>query len=114
MIKTGYLIIFLCSVLISAISMVLLKKSANRSYQNKFAEYLNPLVIFAYFLFFGSTLLTVLAYRGVPLTLGPILESTGYIYVAVLSAVFLNEKPTRKKIIGNILIVLGVTIATLL
>lgn len=113
MIKTGYVILFLCSVLISALSMVLLKKSANRSYQNKFEEYLNPLVIFSYLLFFGSTLLTVLAYKGVPLTLGPILESTGYIYVAVLSMVILKEKTSRKKIIGNILIILGVTVATL-
>jgi small multidrug resistance pump len=110
--KDAYIIIFLISVLISAISQLLLKKSANRQHKSKIKEYLNPFVLAAYFMFFGSTLLTVFAYKGVPLTLGPILESTGYIFVAVLSTVFLKEKMTQRKIAGNILIVLGVIVAT--
>jgi len=110
--RVAYIVLFLCSVLISSISQMLLKRAANKIHKNKLAEYMNPIVVIAYFLFFGATLLTVFAYRGVPLTLGPILESTGYIFVAILSVVILKEKVTRRKVFGNILIVLGVSIST--
>jgi len=111
--STGYIGIFLGSVFVSAVSQLLLKKAAGIEHRNKIREYANPLVAFAYLLFFGSTLLTILAYKGVPLTLGPILEATGYIYIMILSTIFLKEKMTRKKIIGNILIICGVVVATL-
>jgi len=111
--KTVYICIFLASVFISAISQIVLKRAANLKYKNKIAEYMNARVITAYSLFFISSLMTVFAYKGVPLTLGPILESTGYIYVAILSVIFLKEKATKKKIIGNVLIIFGVVIATL-
>ena len=111
--RTAYIFIFLVSVFISAISQIVLKCAANREYRSKFAEYMNPRVIAAYSMFFVSSLMTVFAYKGVPLTLGPILEATGYIYVAILSAIFLKEKATRKKIIGNALIVFGVIVAAL-
>lgn len=105
-----YIIIFLFSILISSISQILLKKSANREYENKIKEYLNFSVILAYGLFFASSFLTVLAYRGVTLSFGPILESTGYIWVTILGKLFLEEKIGKKKIIGIITIVAGIII----
>ena len=74
-----YIVIFLLSVLIAAISQILLKRSAGKQYTSKAREYLNVRVIAAYALFFLSSLLTVLAYRGVPLSMGPVLETTGYL-----------------------------------
>jgi EamA-like transporter family. len=112
--KLSYFMIFLVSVFISSISQVILKKSANKPSSSKLAEYLNPSVMLAYFLFFGSTLLTTFAYKGVPLSVGPILESTGYIYVAILSVIFLNEKLKLTKLIGYFLIIIGVVIATII
>lgn len=112
--KFGYILMFLVSVFISSISQIILKKSANKPSNSKIAEYLNPPVMFAYCLFFGSTLLTTFAYKGVPLSVGPILESTGYIYVAILSVIFLNEKLKCKKLIGYFLIIVGVLIATII
>jgi small multidrug resistance pump len=82
-------------------------------YENKIREYLNPRVLFAYFLFFSSTLLTVFAYKGVNLSAGPLIESSGYLYVMILSFFFLKERITKKKIIGNILILLGIAIYTI-
>lgn len=111
--RTAYIIIFLLVVFVSAVSQLLLKRASNQVYKNRIAEYMNPLVISAYSLFFLASLLTAWAYKGVPITLGPILESTGYIYIAVLSVIFLKEKISRRKIIGNILIILGVVVATL-
>ena len=60
--------IFVASVLVSSISQVMLKKSANKVYDNALKEYLNPMVITAYGLFFLSTVITVFAYKYVPLS----------------------------------------------
>lgn len=109
-----YIIIFLISVFISSISQIVLKKSANKSYDSKLKEYLNPMVIGSYTIFFTSTLLTIFAYRGVPLSFGPILESTGYVYISVLGLLFLKEKLTFKKLCGNILIIIGILVFYLL
>lgn len=105
-----YIILFLCSVFISSVSQVLLKSSANQKYENKLKEYLNPRVLGSYLLFFGATLTTVMAYRYVPLSLGGILESIGYIFVAILSYVFLREKISKSKMIGLVMILIGVMV----
>ena len=105
-----YIIIFIASVFISSLSQILLKKSANVNYTNKLKEYLNIRVVFAYFLFFVSTLITIYAYKGVPLSSGPILEATGYIFVNILGFVILNEKLNKRKLLGMVLIILGIII----
>ena len=87
-----YVGIFFLSVVVASISQVLLKKSAMKQYTYKWGEYLNPYVIFGYGLMFFSMFLTVYAYGGVDLKNGPVIESTSYIFVAILSAIFLKEK----------------------
>lgn len=106
-------LVFVVSVLISSISQVMLKTSANKSYSDRIKEYLNPTVIIAYGLFFLSTLITVFAYKVVPLSLGPVLESTGYIFVAVLGVLLLKEKMSRRKLFGMILILAGIALFSL-
>lgn len=100
--------VLLVGVFISAVSQVMLKKAAMRSYENKLREYLNPLVIFAYVLFVGSTLLTVVAYKGIPLSLGPVLEATSYIYVTIFGVLIFKEKMNKKKVVALILILAGI------
>lgn len=108
-----YILVFLISVFISSISQIILKKSTTKKYDNKLKEYLNMRVIFAYGMFFLASLLTTLAYKGVPLSLGPVLEATGYIYIAILGTLILKEKMSKKKIIGNILIIIGIIVFSL-
>ncbi len=108
--NTFFLILFLVSVLISSCSQIILKKSASRQHENAVREILNPMVIGAYVCFLGSSLLTTFSYKGVPLSLGPVLEATSYIYIVILSRLFLNERITKKKLIGNILIIAGILI----
>lgn len=103
-----YIFLFMGSVLISSISQILLKRSALKTYSTSIKEYLNPAVILAYTLFFASTLLTIWAYKSVPLSAGPILEASGYVYVVILSRLFLNEQITKRKYVGNLLIVTGI------
>lgn len=106
----AYIAIFLISVFLSSVSQVLLKTSANAAHENKAKEYLNPRVIAAYALFFACTLITVLAYRKVPLSLGAILEASGYIFVAVLGRIFLKEKIGKRKLFGLVVVLVGILI----
>ena len=108
-----YIILFLGAVFISSVSQIMLKKSADKQYNNKLKEYLNPWVIISYGLFFGATLCTVIAYKYVPLSLGPILESAGYFFVTILGVLFLKEKVGRKKAIGLLLILTGIIVFNL-
>lgn len=103
----------LLGVFISAISQVMLKKSAMRDHDSAIKEYLNPLVIFAYVLFVGSTLLSVVAYKGIPLSMGPILEATGYLYVTIFGVTIFHEKMNRKKIIALALVIGGIVVYSL-
>ena len=102
--------VFLCSVLISSISQILLKKSADRTYDSRLKEYLNPLVIVAYIMFFCSLMITMYCYRYVDVSAGPIFESAGYVFVGILGFIFLKEKFTIKKTIGMVLILLGIVV----
>lgn len=108
-----FILVFLVSVLISSISQIILKKSAVRKYDSVIKEYLNVRVICAYAMFFLSTLLTMYAYTGVPLTLGTLLESAGYIYIPLLSLIFLKEKITPRMVVGSLFIICGIIIYNL-
>ena len=105
-----YAALLLLGVFISSISQVMLKKSAIKTYDSKIKEYLNPLVIVAYILFVGTTFLSIFAYRGIPLSMGPILEATSYIYVTIFGIEFFNEKMSRKKWIALVLIITGIAL----
>lgn len=106
--------IMLASVFVSAVSQVLLKISANRQHDSAVREYANPLVIGAYAMFLLSTLMTVYAYREVPLSLGPVLESTSYLYITAFGALIFKEKVTVKKVAALALIVGGICVFALL
>lgn len=105
-----FALVYLAGVFVSAIAQILLKKSAGKTYENKIREYLNPYVVISYAIFFGATLCTIYAYKEVPLSLGPILGATEYIFVAVLSKLLLKEHISLKKFIGLSVIVAGVII----
>lgn len=108
-----YIGIFLSAVFISSVSQILLKKSAMKQYTYRWGEYLNPLVISGYGLLFLSMFLTIFAYRGVDLKTGPVIESVSYIFIAVLSALFLKEKISMRKALGLAVIMAGVVISNL-
>lgn len=105
--------ILLLSVFISSVSQIILKKAANKTYDSPLKEYLNPMVIGAYGLFFCSVILTMLALRNLPLSMLPILESTGYIFVSVMGYFFLKERFSKRKLMGFALIFAGIFIFNL-
>lgn len=108
-----YIAIWMVSVFISSVSQVMLKIAANRTYDKKIKEYLNPIVITAYGIFFVSTLLTMYALKFVPLTMSPIIESTSYIFVPVLGVFMLREKISRRRWLGMGIMLVGIFVFTL-
>lgn len=112
-ISIGYILLMLASVFLASISQVMLKKSAQKTYKNKLYEYLNPLVIGSYTIFIGTTFVSVVAYRGVPLSLGPILEATSYLYITFFGILIFKEKINLKKIVAMIFIIMGILVYSL-
>lgn len=105
-----YASLILLGTFISSIAQVLLKKESAREHDSVIREYLNPRVIIAYVIFFGATLLSIFAYRVVPLSMGAILEATGYIYVTVFGVTIFHEKLNRKKTAALLLILAGIAV----
>ena len=105
--------VMVLSAFIASISQMLLKKSAQKTYPSRIREYMNPLVIISYSMFVGCTLLSMYALKVVPLLFAPMLESSGYIFVPVLSYIFFKEKFTKRQLLGMTLILSGIAIGTL-
>ena len=105
-----YILIGYCSIVVSSISQVLLKKESQIKHSSAIGEYLNIKVITAYGLFFFSTLLTMLAYRKVPLSMGPIFDCGSYILIIALGVRIFHERLTKRKIIAMAILLLGIIV----
>ena len=105
-----YYIIMVLGVVIAGFSQVLLKKSSDKTYSSRIYEYLNPYVIIGYGMMVLSTVCSLIAYKGMAYSSGPVLESVGYIFITLLSLGFFREKLTINKVLGNALIILGIVV----
>ncbi|MBQ6345548.1 MAG: EamA family transporter [Methanobrevibacter sp.] len=105
-----YWISMFLAVFISSVSQMMLKKAANNQYKNIINEYLNIWVIGGYILMVISTICVIYAYKGIEYKNGAVIESLGYLLIMVLSYLFFNEKITKNKLIGNMIILLGIII----
>lgn len=105
-----YFAIAIFSGFLSSFSQILLKKSAEKKKDTLISEYLNIQVILGYGITFICMILTIIAFKGIPYKYGSVLESLTYIYIMVLSKLFIGEKISKRRLIGNIMIVLGVII----
>jgi drug/metabolite transporter (DMT)-like permease len=105
-----YIIVWIVSVLISSIAQVMLKAEANKEHESRIKEYLNPMVITAYAIFFLSTFLTMYALKYVPLTYSPIIEPLSYIFVPVIGVLVLKEKISRRRVLGITIMLVGIVV----
>ena len=104
----NYYIIIIINAFFSALSQILLNISADKKHKNKLLECLNPYVIISYGILFLVLIINVYCMRFVLLKNAHAVAASTYIFVLLLSRVFLKEKITAKKIIGNIIIILGI------
>lgn len=107
-----YLMMFM-SLVIAGFSQVMLKKAALKSYARWIDQYLNPLVIFAYVFFVLASFLSMMGYKKVPLSMTPVWNAGGNIFITVLAYFMLGEKPTKKKYVGLAVVVAGIVIFSL-
>lgn len=103
-----YILLLVLSVVVASFSQILLKKSAEKTHASVIREYLNPFVIIGYGMMVLSTLLTVGGYVGLEYKNGAVIEALGFVLVMFLSRIFFGEKITKKKLLGNSLILLGI------
>jgi len=102
---------------LSSVSQVVLKRGADREIpsgltrrQSLLAQYLNVPVVLGYGLLLISMGLAIIALAKVDLKYAAIIEALGYAMVMILSRVFLHEPMTRRKIVGNLVIMAGVLV----
>lgn len=105
-----YIIVWIISVLISSVAQVMLKAEADKKHESRLKEYLNPMVITAYGIFFLSTFLTMYALKYVPLTYSPIIEPLSYIFVPVIGILVLKEKISKRRVLGIAIMFVGIVI----
>lgn len=103
-------VILIAGVLVASAAQVLLKKSALTVHENKLKEYLNWRVISGYGMMLASTLFSVYAYRTIPISLGAVLDATGYIFVTIFGVMFFQEHITRKRLTALMVIIFGILI----
>ena len=101
------------SVFIASVSQTLLKREAGRAHKNLVREYLNPGVIGGYGLLALSMLLTMFAYRKLPLSMTPAFESFSYIFVTIFGVTVFHERVSKKKLLALAIILAGILVFTL-
>ena len=92
-------------------SQILLKNSANKKHSSFIASMLNWRVILAYVIFFGSMFINVTAMsHGLNLKELPILEASSYLFVPLLSYLFLKEKIGLRELGAMFLVFFGILV----
>ncbi len=109
-----FYILVLVSAFITASSQILLKKSTDRQHKHIIFEYLNPYVIISYMCYVGVLALNVFIYTKIDYRFGVVINSLSMVFIMILSKVIRKERLTRKRIVGNLLIILGIVCFTLL
>lgn len=105
-----YVLAMVCASIFTGISQLLLKISANKKHKSITKEYMNINVFLSYVLLGFSLLFNMFGFRGVPFKFISVFAGLNYLIALILSIVVLHEKVTLKKIIGNMIILLGVII----
>jgi drug/metabolite transporter (DMT)-like permease len=108
--QPAFVMIFIFGAIISAFAQILLKKSSGEKHKSVFREYINAKVICAYFIFLAATFCTIVSLSKIPLSWTGVLGASEYIFIIITSRIFLKEKPSRKKLLGLVTIIIGIIV----
>jgi drug/metabolite transporter (DMT)-like permease len=99
------------AVLFTAISQILLKIGA-KSAKNKrlITLYLNRFTVVGYVILFGVTIINLYVYKFLDLKYSLTILPFTFILVGIFSYFLFNEKFTKNKLIGSIIVIIGVII----
>ena len=105
-----YYLIMLLGIFISSISQLILKKGAIKNYSSIIWQYVNIYTFIGYGMMFVSTLCSLIAHRVVPVSYAPVWNSCSFILVTLVSRIFLKEIPTKQKLHGLSIMVVGIIV----
>jgi drug/metabolite transporter (DMT)-like permease len=110
-----YFLMAFLAVILTAFAQVLLKAGANRNkhHNNLVKQYFNIYVISGYGLFLLTTVLSVYAYRILPLKYAIIFLPFTFIFVILFSIFFFKEPLAKRQIISFLIILTGIIIYNL-
>ena len=109
-----YGIIMIIATFFNAVSQIMLKKSAVKTKKMKFwTKFLNKEVLTAYLIFGLVCLINLYAYRGVDFKYGGAINAVGQVFVLGLSVLFCNEKLSKSRVVGSIMIISGIFLLSL-
>lgn len=97
---------------LSGVSQILLKSQANTTEKESFfKKFLHPKVFLSYVILFLTLAINQVALTKISLSVIPCITATSFIWVFALSALILKEKITKRKVIGVLIIILGVVVS---
>ena len=117
-----YAALFLAGVLVASFGQVLLKRGAmeaaradrdGRGDLGARRRMISPWVVGGYALMLAAMATSSVAYRGVPLKTGPVLESAGFVFVPCLGRLFFGDKLGPRRIAGLLLVMAGIAVSTI-
>jgi len=108
-----YYLLTLIVVFFTSVGHLLLKIASSRVTGTGERLYTNPISVVAYIIFAVVAFLSIYAMKGLDLKVFFALNSLTYICIPLLAYVILRESFTRNKIIGVIIISLGVILFNL-
>lgn len=106
--KYGFLIFL--TAFASSVSQILLNLSNKRKYSSKIREYVNVYVISSYAILSLVLVANTYIMRFVDLKIAHALAASTYLFTMILSRIIMKEPITKSKIIGNLLIIAGITV----
>ena len=108
--KMFYLLL-LFNAFLSAVSQVLLKKSAIKKYENVLLQYLNPYVISAYIIFAVVLVINIIVMRHISVSEVSIFSEAAPLVISLFFGyIFFGERISKMKIISSLIIVIGIFI----
>ena len=105
-----FYLVGLLGMALAVLSQTLLKFSAKKTYSSRLREYLNPLVMGAYFLLGCSMLLGLVCYRYLGYLNTILLEPLGYILILVIGIRVFGERLTKQRALGMLLVAAGIAL----
>ena len=105
-----YIFVFLTGTFIASCSQIILKRASGVDYTSFWSQYFNKRVLGAYILIGISSVFPIFAYKGIPLSWGPILDMSGFLFVSLLSLFVLKEHISKKTFLGLVIIVVGIIV----
>lgn len=106
--KYGFLIFL--TAFASSVSQILLNLSNKKKYTSKIREYVNVYVISSYAILSLVLVANTYIMRFVDLKIAHALAASTYLFTMILSRIIMKEPLTKTKIIGNLLIIAGITV----